>query len=153
VYTASMDGGHTGAIVWIIRDSPLGVSGNEDKEFDEPRTPARIDADRLETRLIFWFPLKIPFANWVISRMMLAHWGYMTYTSQNPLMLTQRANWTQSPTMTMSLESAIVGELLSRVASGQYVIPIHASASLRMMTPAQGQYFLTKNCPPAPETL
>lgn len=152
-YTAALDGGHTGAIVWIIRDSPVGFFANEDSDFDEPRTPAQVDAMRLETRVIFWFPLKIPFANWVISRMMLAHWGYMTYTSQNPLMLTQRANWTQSPTMTMSLESAIVAEMLNRVASEQYVIPIHASASLRMMTPAQGQYFLTKNCPPAPETL
>jgi hypothetical protein len=152
-YTASMDGGHTGAIVWIIRDSPVVFPGREDSDWDEPRTPDEIDATRLETRLVFWFPLKIPFANWVISRMMLAHWGYMTYTSQNPLMLTQRANWAQSPTMTMSLETAIVNELLTRVASEQYVIPIHASASLRMMTPAQGQYFLTKNCPPAPETL
>lgn len=153
VYTAGLDGGHDRAIVWIIRDSPVGFFAREDSDFDEPRTSAQIDAMRLETRLVFWFPLRIPFANWVISRMMLAHWGYMTYTAQNPLMLTQRANWTQSPTMTMSLESAIVDELLQRVASEQYVIPIHASASLRMMTPAQGQYFLTKNCPPAPETL
>lgn len=152
-YTAGLDGRHNGPIVWIIRDSPVGFFASEDSDFDEPRTAAQVDAMRLETRLVFWFPLRIPFANWVISRMMLAHWGYMTYTSQNPLMLTQRANWTQSPTMTMSLESAIVNEMLARVASEQYVIPIHASASLRMMTPAQGQFFLTKNCPPAPETL
>jgi hypothetical protein len=152
-YTPGLDGPHDRAIVWIIRDSPVGFFANEDLTFDEPRTAAQIDALRLETRLVFWFPLKIPFANWVISRMMLAHWGYMTYTAQNPLLLTQRANWTASPTMTMSLESAIVNELLARVAAEQYVIPIHASASLRMMTPAQGQYFLTKNCPPAPETL
>jgi hypothetical protein len=68
-------------------------------------------------------------------------------------MLTQRANWPPSPSMTMTLEQAIVTELLERVGTEQYVIPIHASASLRMMTPAQGRYFLTKNCPPAPETL
>ena len=77
----------------------------------------------------------------------------MVDIAQNPLLLTERANWTQSPTMSMSLESAIVTELLSRVGAEQYVIPIHASASLRMMTPAQGRYFLTKNCPPAPDNL
>jgi hypothetical protein len=152
-YTPGLDGNHDGPIVWIIRDSPVGFFAREDSDFDEPRTPGQIDAMRLETRMIFWFPLRIPFANWVISRMMLAHWGYLTYTDQNPLLLTQRANWARSPTMTMSLESAIVTELLTRVGAEQYVIPIHASASLRMMTPAQGQYFRTKNCPPAPDTL
>ncbi len=152
-YTTGLDGPHNRAIVWIIRDSPVGFTGREDSNFDEPRSAGQIDAMRLETRLVFWFPLKIPFANWVISRMMLAHWGYMNYAEQNPLLLTERANWTQSPTMSMSLENAIVQELLSRVGTEQYVIPIHASASLRMMTPAQGQYFRTKNCPPAPDTL
>jgi TadE-like protein len=153
LYTPGLDGPHDRAIVWIIRDSPVGITANEDKDFDEPRSSDEVDANRLETRLVFWFPLKIPFANWVISRMMLSYWGYMAYTAQNPLMLTQKANWTQSSTMTMSLEDDIVRELLLRVNSAQYVIPIHASASLRMMTPAQGRYFLTQNCPPAPETL
>ncbi len=153
VYKPGLDGNHSGSIVWIIRESPRGFTANEDKDFDEPRDAAQNDAMRLETRLVFWFPLKIPFANWVISRMMLSYWGYMDYTAQNPLMLTQKANWTASTVNTMTLEAAIQGELLSRVASQQYVIPIHASASLRMMTPAQGQYFTTQNCPPAPETL
>ncbi|MFL5348464.1 MAG: TadE/TadG family type IV pilus assembly protein [Hyalangium sp.] len=153
-YNAGWDEGHNGSIVWIIRESPLrGIVPNEDKEFDEPRSAGQNDAMRLETRLVFWFPLKIPFANWVISRMMLSYWGYMSYTAQNPLMETQKANWTASSVNTMTLESAIQGELLGRVASQQYVIPIHASASLRMMTPAQNRYFTTQNCPPAPETL
>jgi hypothetical protein len=152
-YTPGLDGTHNRAIVWIIRDGPLLVPAREDSNFDEPRGAGEIDARRLETRLVFWFPLKIPFANWVISRMMLAHWGYMTYAAQNPLLLTQRADWTQSPAMNMALENAIVSELLSRVSAEQYAIPIHASASLRMMTPAQGQYFRTKNCPPAPDNL
>jgi hypothetical protein len=53
----------------------------------------------------------------------------------------------------MTLEQAIVDELLLRLARKEYVLPIHATASIRMMTPVQGRYFLTKNCPPAPETL
>jgi hypothetical protein len=33
------------------------------------------------------------------------------------------------------------------------VMPIQASASLRMMTPVQRRYFATQNCPPAPDAL
>ncbi|HYH99806.1 TadE family protein [Hyalangium sp.] len=143
------DGKHSGSIVWIIRESPRGITDDEDLNFDEPRTAVM----RLETRLVYWFPLKIPFANWVISRMVLAHWGLMNYTATNPLMPTQKARWKKSVAMTVSLDSAIVEEMLGRVSTEQYVIPIHASASLRMMTPAQGRYFRTFNCPPAPETL
>jgi hypothetical protein len=140
------DGQHSGPIVWIIRDGDR-FQGREDSNFDEPRTTVM----RQETRLVYWFALRIPFADWVISRMVLAHWGLKTYNAQNPLMLTQKANWQeiQDP----GLENAIYQEMLSRADNGEYVIPIHASASLRMMTPAQGQYFRTKNCPPAPEEL
>ncbi len=140
------DGEHSGTIVWIIREG-VRFTGREDLNFDEPRAAA----DRMETRLIFWYPLRIPFADWVISRMVLAHWGLQTYTAQNPLMLTQKANWTQ--VQDPGLEGAIRAEMLSRHGSGQYVIPIHASASLRMMTPARGRHFQTKNCPPTPEGL
>lgn len=153
-YKPAWDDNQSGSIVWIIRESPLqGTVPDEDKNFDDPRTAGDLDTWRLETRLVFWFPLKIPFANWVISRMMLSYWGYMDYTAQNPLMVTQKANWTASTKNTMTLEGAIKNELLSRTSSQQYVIPIHATASLRMMTPAQSRYFLTQNCPPAPETL
>ncbi len=141
------DGRHDRSIVWIIRESPRGLPSNDEEQFDQHRVT------RLETRLVFWFPLKIPFANWVISRMMLAHWGLMPYSAQNPLMPTQRASWQQSTTMTVNLDAAIRDELLTRVGLEQYVLPINASASLRMMTPLRSQYFTTFNCPPAPETL
>ncbi|WP_224369064.1 TadE/TadG family type IV pilus assembly protein [Hyalangium versicolor] len=152
-YTPGWDGNHNGSIVWIVRESPQGFAAREDKDFDEPRSAEQNDAMRLETRLVFWFPLKVPFANWVISRMMLSYWGYKNDTAQDPLMLARKTRWKASTVNTMTLETAVQGELLHRVASAQYVIPIHASASLRMMTPAQGRYFLTQNCPPAPETL
>jgi hypothetical protein len=143
------DGKHTGAIVWMIREQPLAPSvDNEDARFDQ------FDHGivRLETRLIYWFPLKVPFANWVIARLTVARWGWEDYTAQNPLMLTQKARWTRGPTPP-TLEASIQAETLRRLAAEQYVIPIHASASLRMMTPAQRRFFLTQNCAPAPETL
>ncbi|WP_141591747.1 TadE/TadG family type IV pilus assembly protein [Myxococcus sp. AB056] len=145
------DGNHTGAIVWIIRDSPLATAvPNEDALFDQFDNPAGIV--RLETRLVYWFPLKIPFANWVIARLTMARWGWRDYTNQNPLMQTQRARWTQGPP-SMGLEGLIREEALRRMNSEQYVIPIHASASLRMLTPVQRRFFQTQNCAPAPEAL
>lgn len=143
------DGNHTGSIVWIIRDSPLAAGvPREDEHFDQ------WDAGivRLETRLVYWFPLKIPFANWVIARLTMARWGWRDYTNQNPLMPTEKARWTQGPE-TLGLEGLIRDETLRRLDAEEYVIPIHASASLRMMTPVQQRYFLTQNCPPAPEAL
>ncbi len=145
----ALDGNHTGAIVWIIRDSPLaGAVPDEDLRFDQ------YDAGiaRLETRLVYWFPLKVPFANWVIARLTLARWGWRDYTNQNPLLLTEKAAWVRGPE-NMGLEGLIRDETIRRLDAEEYVIPIHASASLRMMTPVQRQYFTTQNCPPAPEAL
>jgi len=144
-----LDGNHTGSIVWIIRNSPLAVSvPDEDQRFDQ------FDAGivRLETRLVYWFPLKVPFANWVIARLTLARWGWRDYTDQNPLMLTEKANWVRTPEP-MGLEGLIRDETLRRLSAQEYVIPINASASLRMMTPVQRRFFTTQNCPPAPEAL
>ena len=72
------DGGkavrYSGAIVWIAREQPRALDvqalGAQDSDFDQPGKLMR-----LETRLIFWFPMKIPFANWVLSRIWLAHYG------------------------------------------------------------------------------
>jgi len=138
-----------GAIVWIVRDSPLRteVPSPEDRNFDQPDSPNR----RLEARLIYWYPLNIPFADWVISRMLVARLGWLSYEAQNPLMLTERARWQQTAVST--LETEIREEMIRRLNNRHYAIPIHASASLRMMTPARAIHFQTQNCSPAPETL
>ncbi len=137
-----------GDILWIIRQSPRsGTFGSEAQLFDQPGGGLR-----LETRIVFWFPLKIPFADWVISRMLLASWGWGTYTADNPLMSPQTANW--GKTQQVSLEDAIRDEMVMRVMTKkQYVVPIHASGSLRMMTPPRQIYFDQQNCNPAPQSL
>jgi hypothetical protein len=111
---------------------------------------------RLEIRLIYWFPLRIPFANWVISRMYMASFGIMTYTMNNPLMPTQKqgkTNWDR--TASINLAPEIVNEITARYGRtpAQYVLPIQASSTMRMMSPAKKMYFNTQNCPPTPETL
>lgn len=149
-FVSRYDGGHTGSIVWIARELPLRsqVPDPEDPLFDQPdREPLR-----LEARLVFWFPLTIPFANWVISRILLARWGLRPYTGANPLLLTNRANWRREEAPS-HLESFIQAEMLARISRRQYTLPLHATASLRMMTPARARYFRTQNCPPAPEAL
>jgi hypothetical protein len=158
-YVDGVDGAHGaqggGDIIWIIRPSPQGGTfGTEAQLFDQPGGGLR-----LETRLIFWFPLKIPFADWVISRMLLARWGWGiganpngSYTAVNPLMATQTANWTQErpPTLEASIRDEMVQRVIERK---QYVFPIHASGSLRMMTPPRQEFFDRQNCNPAPPAL
>jgi hypothetical protein len=146
--TSSRGSAVDGALVWILRDSPVAAAvPDEDQNFDQADSPNR----RLEIRLVYWYPLKIPFADWVISRLTLARWGLQDYTAADPLTPVKRANWTtENPT---TLEGAIRAELLRRSSIGFYSMPIHASASLRMMTPVRQRNFLTQNCAPAPEVL
>lgn len=132
--------GQTGEILWLVRESPLKsqVPSGEDQAFDQGGGPMR-----METRLVYFFPLKVPFANWVISRVVLATWGWMPYSGVNPLMPMQQVTYKSG---SVSLEGAIRSEVLGRFARGEYVLPIHASGSMRMMTPARRTYFKQQNC-------
>lgn len=141
---------YTGAIVWIVRDlgERVGFGGfnnGQDVNFDQAVAP-----QRLETQLIFFYPMKIPFANWVMARMFMVHMGLDTYTYQNPLMPVQTANWRQYGTR---LNAAIAGEMASRMQAGEYVFPITASYTMRLMTPLKQNNWATKNCTPTPATL
>lgn len=147
------DGGRAnaygGAILWLGRARPLlaEIPPEQDRDFDQPEASAPLT---LETRLVFWFPLRVPFANWVMSTMMLAHFGLRAYTAQNPLMLPETARWVGSGAR---LEAAIADELRARHDTREYVFPISASAAMRMMSPAKRSNFATQNCPPAPAVL
>lgn len=154
---------YTGTIVWIVRDlsndSGLKVANPDDEErFDQGLIDDQLQLTRLDTRLIFWYPLRIPFANWVMSKMFLAHLGLQSYTASNPLLLTQNADW-DAAAGGSSLETPILTELLTRHNRGEYVFPIEGTYSMRMMTPARPGNFrdpggnYSKNCPPAPNSL
>ena len=75
--------------------------------------------------MVFWYPMRIPFANWVFSRMVLG------YSAVNPLMVTQTANW--SPVSLNGYAAVAV----SRAAAGEYVMPVVADYSMRMMSPVE----------------
>lgn len=107
---------------------------------------------RLEVRLIYWYRLRIPFADWVIGRMMQARYGLKDYDAVNPLLPADaNAGWKKSTEEVVNLDPKIRDELNSRTNSGQYVFPIQATYGMRMMTPARKVYFEQQNCDPAPE--
>jgi TadE-like protein len=153
-YDPRHDSGHSGAIVWIARERPLPgeIRQDEEESFDDPaRYSGVTDVMRLEARLVFWFPLRIPFADWVLGRMFLAHLGLREYSSTDPLQPTHQARW--SGRLATSLDLAIREEMLERASRQEYVFPLQASYAMRMMTPARPRYFEKQNCPLTPEAL
>jgi hypothetical protein len=152
LYQPGRDSGHSGAIVWISRERPLRAElrEDEDESFDDPARYTRMaDVVRLEARLVFWYPMRIPFANWVLGRMILAHLGLRPYTGHvNPLMPTQVASWTRQTAF--SLEEELGKEMLRRAERKEYVFPLQASSTMRMMTPPRLQLFQTQHCTPVP---
>jgi len=154
-YKPQLDMGFNGTIVWVTRESPRlsTLSATEEEDFDDPaRYQSVEDVTRLEARIVFWYPLRIPFADWVLTRMFLAHMGLRDYSAADPLQPVHTAAWTQGVNA-FSLETAIRQELLERIERKEYVFPLQATHVMRMMTPPRPQYFATQNCPPTPETL
>ncbi len=146
VPSRNRDDGHDREIIWLLRPSPLAssIDATED-DFDDPD---RGDGGyMLEVRLVYWYPLRIPFANWVMSRMFMAALGVQDFTGTNPTMLTQtNAQWQHEGGPT--LEAALANEMQTRVSARQYVFPIQASFAMRMMTPPRRAEFATQNCSP-----
>jgi len=138
-FDAVLDSGHDREIVWLYPAVPRAAPGREDDGFDNPdRDPPLV----LETRLVFWYPMRIPFANWIIARSVLAAWGGARYDAINPLAPSHDAHW-GSVARPATVSSTVFGELGTRVAARQYVFPIQATAAMRMLTsPRRGARFL-----------
>ncbi|MFY1829919.1 TadE/TadG family type IV pilus assembly protein [Myxococcus fulvus] len=144
-YRSGLDGVHTGSIVWINRALVGGgIDGPQDRAFDDPG-----HLRRLEVQMVYWYPMRIPFANWVMSRMFMAQAGIEDYTAANPLMPAEaNANWNQGEfTSPIQLASDVRSELAARVARQEYVFPIETSFTMRMLTPAKRRHFATMDCP------
>jgi hypothetical protein len=156
-FDPGMTGGHTGAVVWMFKEhpTPLDVAvlpQNEDSQWDQDDTDGGnpVPLRRLEVQMVYWFPLKIPFANWVISRIALANWALRDYTAQSPYMPTSTSNWTANassqPFSGQDFEAAIKGDIVARYDRGEYSFPLQVSYTMRMMTPAQTRYFRVPTC-------
>lgn len=135
---------YRGDVVWLDRVSPLAgdISGqNIEDTWDLP--PPEGTRFELAARMIFWYPMRIPFANWVIARAVLAAQGMQNYGGQNPYMVTQNANWTQEGAGAPA--DAVRMEFQARVNRREYVLPIQTSAVTRMMSPPRA-VFLNQPC-------
>lgn len=141
---------HTGQIVEIVRDSPLASSllgqSAEDNRFDQAPT-----LERLEVRMIYWYRLKIPFADWVMSKMFLAHYNLQSYNDVNPLMPAEsNAGWPDGPTSSFASEAwpggALGPNMVGWANGGHYLFPIRVTASMRMMVPPARAFFGSQEC-------
>jgi hypothetical protein len=110
----------TGSILLMERRFSKAISPGSEQEFDQPGPP-----QRLEVRMVFWYPMRIPFANWVFSKMVLG------YNAVNPLMVRQKGNW--APTGLNGYAAVAV----DRAANGEYILPVVAEYSMRMMSPVE----------------
>jgi len=140
-----------GPLVEIVRESPdagwvRGLEHDEDLLFDQPTGDAGLDARTLEIRMVAWYYMRIPFANWVMSRMFLAHFGLKNYTATNPLMPAQkRSDWWLDEPVEIGPDEWPGGDLGERMVRwsnrGHFVFPIQVHAAMRMMTPVMAQNF------------
>lgn len=149
-YEPSRDGGHDRAVVWIFRQSPLAgqVRPTSEDDFDALGTAANPTGYRLAVRLVYWFPLKIPFANWVLATMFRARFGLGDHVGYaDPLMPVASTRWVREGTATLGPLGA---EFLIRFNARQFVFPVTASYAMRMMTPPRPALFARQNCAPAP---
>ncbi len=128
-------------IVWIYRESPtIPLPPGAAERFDDPDLPTAGAPHpfTLRIRTVFWFPLRIPFADWVMSRMFLANFQLRDYTAANPLLMARKAEgWTGNATL-KDQHGGVTGYYAGQVNGGSYVFPIQATAALRMMTPPGG---------------
>jgi TadE-like protein len=142
-FEPSLDDGHDRSIVWLYREQPRAgaVTAASEHDFDLPGR-----GYRLELRVVYWFPMRIPFANWLIATMYRAYFGLGDYTHVNPLMPTQTARWSTEG----GKLGALSGEFITRYDKGQYAFPVTASYAMHMMTPPRVALFRRQNCDPAP---
>lgn len=140
---------HDGPILELVRESPdpatIRPPAIEDNAFDLPG-----ELRVLTIRMLYWYRLKIPFADWVIGRAVLAYWGLRDYRAVNPLMPTQRdAGWRAEAVLTTEAwpGGAVPSRMLGWADQGQYLLPIRVTSSMRMMVPPRQSNFATAECP------
>jgi hypothetical protein len=149
-FNAALDQGHDGDIVWMFRerpgpgDLPRLTADTFDVPISVAQTVAGVEPVRLEVRMIFWYPMRIPFAGPLMTRMFLAMYGLRAPTGINPLMVARKVSWDAE---LATLESSIGAEMLSRAGREQYAFPIQATHAMRMMSPAYARDFAAARCP------
>ncbi len=138
-------------IVWINRARPQRgdiLPGNLEEETFDLMPPDVPRPRTLELQMVYFYPMRIPFANWLFARIAAANWSLEEYRGANPVMYADRdAEWTSTGANIGGLQRA---QFWTAFQSGQYVMPIRVTYVTRMMTPARAQLFAQQHCDPAP---
>lgn len=132
------------AIVWLVREGRLPTVADVDG-FDQPLSGGQ--PLRIELRLVYWAPLRIPFADWVYARIAAARMVAMPTPEFDPLVPTRNVNdWSAAG---HSLDGKVAAEFARRISLSHYVFPITVSYTMRMMTPPRLSEFNQNECPAA----
>lgn len=130
------------AIVWIVREGRLPTVADV-VGFDQPLSGGQ--PFRLEVRLVYWAPLRIPFADWVYARIAAGRMVSMPSPEYDPFMPTRTgANWND---VGYTLDAKVAAEFSRRINAAHYVFPITVSSTMRMMTPPRLSEFTSNECP------
>jgi hypothetical protein len=150
-YDPAFDSGHSRDIIWIYRNRPLqaDVTALSEEDFDDPDPQVRASGAavgyRLEIRLVYWFPMRIPFANWVMSNAFRAFFGLGDYTGyMDPLAPVSKTKWQQMNSA--ALPADLTAEFLTRFNARQYSFPIQTTYAMRMLTPPRPAQFVRQDC-------
>ena len=129
------DGGRNEAIFWLYRVRPDTPPRDEEELFDlQGRRAIRV----LEMELVFWYPLRIPFANWIIAILTAAQYGVRDIDGANPLMTAEKdPDWRMGKTMASAYGGNMRSELLNRITAKHYALPIKTTYAMHMMTPVR----------------
>ena len=129
-----------GKVFWLQRESPRAsdVTLRDEDRFDQGVGPRR-----LEVRLVFWYPMKLPFVNHVIAQLARAAFGLGAPTGVDPLMPARDARWRDEG---FRFEREVRDELVQRLARGVLVFPIIVTSSMHMMTPPAPENFQAQHC-------
>lgn len=147
-YDPRRERGFSGDIFWVARERPLAqdVTREGEEAFDQG------EPVRLEVRLVFWYPLRVPFADAALTRLWRAFLGAAPPRREaeaNPLLPVENAvRWREAPARLD--DAALRQEYARRTGRGEYVFPIVTTASMRMLTPPAPEHFESQDCAASP---
>jgi len=106
---------------------------NENMDFDKQLEPGD-EPMRLRVRIAYFYEMRIPFANWVMTRFWVAgqvggNWG-QTDGSDSTIMV-QKANTVPAK---KTVDDQLIDQVRGAMAMGEYLTPIVATWSMRMVS-------------------
>ena len=115
---------------WDI-DAPL-----PGKQSFDTQVTNEADVSHVALRMYFYYPLRIPFANWVISKWYLAQYGFARVPNETDALHPVTNHEDLPPTKSLSAEGAWVHSwTLDYQSKGIYVVPLYASWTMPMFSP------------------